>query len=267
MPKRPPSHVLEDLSRTRLRQTFEQWGWTVQDLAKDYGEDLLVRIFKDGLTTPYSFFVQVKATQKLNIRKDGATSFGVRVEIGHVRHWIRFAEPVFLTLWDSSTDAIYWVCVQDALSETEKDQLNESRSRTMRVLVPLGNVLSDDGVRRIGGITKLKFKRLDREREVREILIEAIEKMGGKVEKVNPEDEVVGLRYPNGEFYYVVFGALAQLADILINKTGLSPEDCLHEALDLSYQKMLSGKLDARSFREQLARNIVDRERAAFEED
>lgn len=42
MPKRPNSHVLEDLSRNRLHNVFEREGWTVEDLRKDYGEDLLI---------------------------------------------------------------------------------------------------------------------------------------------------------------------------------------------------------------------------------
>jgi Domain of unknown function (DUF4365) len=65
-PKRPRSHELETLSRNRLHNIFTQTGWVVEDLDDDYGEDLLVRIFEDGMATPFSFFVQIKATDHIN---------------------------------------------------------------------------------------------------------------------------------------------------------------------------------------------------------
>ena len=65
MPKRTHSHELEDLSIVRLHQAFKEKGWTVEDLRKDYGEDLFVRLFNNGATTPLSFFVQAKGTDNL----------------------------------------------------------------------------------------------------------------------------------------------------------------------------------------------------------
>ena len=84
---------MEDLSRNRLHAAFESYGWTVEDLAKDYGEDLLVRIFDRGIATPYSFFVQAKATDRIAayIRQD---MVAFPIETGHLRHWVRFSEPV-----------------------------------------------------------------------------------------------------------------------------------------------------------------------------
>ncbi len=65
MLQRPHSHRIEDLSRNRLRDAFNSVGWVVEDLRKDYGEDLLVRIFEQGVATPLSFFVQAKATDRI----------------------------------------------------------------------------------------------------------------------------------------------------------------------------------------------------------
>ena len=65
MPRRPRSHHLEDLSRNRVHDAFTAVGWTVEDLRKDYGEDLFVRIFQDGRATLLCFFVQAKATDNL----------------------------------------------------------------------------------------------------------------------------------------------------------------------------------------------------------
>jgi len=267
MPKRPRSHILENLSRTRLRQAFEQMGWTVEDLAKDYGEDLLVRLFENNFATPYSFFVQAKATETLkNISRKEKHAL-IRVETGHVRHWTRFSEPVFLTLWDSSSDITYWVCVQDVLDATEEAPSKRERAKTMQFRIPLKNVLNEFGLRRIGGIAKLRFNRLAREREGREILIEAIEKMGGTVDSFSPDNGIVRLTYPDGESYLVFFGYLARLLNQIRIKTGLNCEDCLHEGLQILGTKIANGTLNADSIRDELALNKAHNELMAFEDD
>ena len=91
MPKRPRQHVLEDLARARLHRDFASIGWSVEDLGKDYGEDLLVRIFEDGHATPWSFFVQSKATDHLDkIRLNDGLHLAVPLASTHLQHWALF---------------------------------------------------------------------------------------------------------------------------------------------------------------------------------
>jgi len=73
MPRRVRSHELEALSRSYLHKLFEEHHCVVWDLHPDYGEDLFVRIFFDDLATPYSFFIQAKATDHIGryVYKDG----------------------------------------------------------------------------------------------------------------------------------------------------------------------------------------------------
>jgi hypothetical protein len=91
MPRRPRSHILEDISRNKLHEAFDSVGWTVEDLREDYGEDLFVRIFADGVATPLSFFVQAKGTDNLSRHIDshtGTVEFSVKRR--HVEHWKQF---------------------------------------------------------------------------------------------------------------------------------------------------------------------------------
>ena len=100
MTKRPASHTLEARSRDRIRAVLHDAGLVVEDLHQDYGEDMLVRVFRDGkATTPYSFFVQVKATAS-------AATKGVRLTTAHVQHWQRFVQPVFVVLWNAHTGKV-----------------------------------------------------------------------------------------------------------------------------------------------------------------
>src|SRR5688572_7662323 len=121
MPRRPRQHVIEDLARTKLHAIFSGVGWTAEDVSKDYGEDLVVRIFDDGQPTPWTFFVQSKATDNLSryLTRDGGTiHFPIRAS--HLVHWHRFWEPVFLTVWDSQSGNTYWGYVQRILESDSK---------------------------------------------------------------------------------------------------------------------------------------------------
>jgi len=109
MARRPRSHQIEDLSRDRVRSAFNSLGWTVEDLRKDYGEDLLVRIFETGVATPLMFFTQCKGTDSVeNYISRGKRKLLFPVKMRHIEHWDRFWEPVILSVWDSKTDRTYW---------------------------------------------------------------------------------------------------------------------------------------------------------------
>jgi hypothetical protein len=129
MPRRPRSHHLEDLSRKRLHDAFGAVGWTVEDLRKDYGEDLFVRIFQDGRATPLCFFVQAKATDNLERHLAKGERLTFPVERRHVDHWQQFWEPVILSLWDSKDDRTYWTCVQTYMSTRREKRFWPAQER------------------------------------------------------------------------------------------------------------------------------------------
>jgi hypothetical protein len=144
MPRRPRSHQLEDLSRVRLHEAFNSVGWTVEDLRKDYGEDLLVRIFDNGVATPLSFFVQAKATDKIQEYTSNTGLFVVPIERRHVQHWSQFWEPVLVSLWDSETKRTYWTCVQTYLSTEEGKAALSNASERLRI--PVDKLLDPMGL-------------------------------------------------------------------------------------------------------------------------
>src|SRR6476620_5655317 len=144
MPKRPHSHELEDMSRNYLHDVFTRRGWTVENLEKDYGEDLLVRIFSKGLATPLAFFVQAKATDHLERYSNKAgTLLMYPISSDHIKHWEHFWEPVILALWDSKTGTTYWEFIQ-TFCETIPKNANSSMSvKTLRVQIPTDNTLDE----------------------------------------------------------------------------------------------------------------------------
>lgn len=264
MPHRTRSHVLEDHSRNHLREMFVKEGWTVEDLDKDYGEDMLVRIFEGGATTPFSFLVQAKATDNFHkYPTKRPDSFQFRVESGHVRHWMLFAEPVFLTVFDAGSSKTYWVCVQDALLKSKFKDAASKIKKTVPIVIPLRNVLDQDGVTRIKGITKLRFGRLDRHNEAVKLLIKILKGKGVHVTTFDPDEGYVAVKSDDGGEEGFVFGDLAELITRLQGKLNLTASELLHRAIKLAFEDLQSGGSDAETITQDMLEDEANRQRAA----
>src|SRR5712664_1933706 len=189
MARRPRSHQIEDLSRDRVRSAFNSLGWTVEDLRKDYGEDLLVRIFEAGVATPLMFFTQCKGTDSVeNYISRGKRNLLFPVKMRHIEHWDRFWEPVILSVWDSKTDRTYWECIQSYLSshygKVALAKANETKADTLRI--PVENVLDGDGLTRIKSITRIRFERFEVERTGAQVLVKLLEEQLNLKIEYNP---------------------------------------------------------------------------------
>lgn len=150
MTRRPKNHVIGDKAQTRVRKCFEDEGFVVNDLPRDYGEDLLVRIFRGHSATPYAFLVQSKGggrSRKSRPTTSEAGERGYRLPLSqrHLTLWRKFALPVVVTYWDERTDQIYWQIVP------VKPYIwpRPVRSRTPEpcsIWIPASNILGKIGV-------------------------------------------------------------------------------------------------------------------------
>jgi hypothetical protein len=231
MPKRPRSHELEDMSVNQLHRVFEGAGWTVEEISKDYGEDLLVRIFERHKATQLKFFVQAKATDHITRyldRRGGVLNVPVKAE--HAEQWGGFHEPVILTIWDSRLGNTYWICVQDALAK--RAQVGDSRSsKTLRIPIPCENVLNSEGLRRLCAFIRARHKRLARERQGAEVLREFLAaRMGFEIE-YSPERGIVFLGKPGKGTDVFFFGATSNQLLAVAGKLKKSPKQALLAAI------------------------------------
>lgn len=149
MTHRPKSHVIGDKAQTRVRQCLEDAGFVVNDLPRDYGEDLLVRIFCGETATPYAFLVQSKGggqDRKRRLASSRNREHGYRIPVskGHLALWRRLALPVLVTYWDEITDQIYWTFVPaKRYSWPQSDSANNNINS---VWIPCSNVLDQRGI-------------------------------------------------------------------------------------------------------------------------
>ncbi len=242
MPKRPRMHIVEDLARAQLHQAFAGVGWTSEDLDKDYGEDVLVRIFEDEATTPWSFFIQSKATDSLDryLAKDGRT-ISYPIYTTHLEHWKRFWEPVLLAIYDASTKRTYWEVIQTYLESRDDSHSNKS-GKTVSVHIPTDNLLDINGIQRIKNRTKRRFKRFEAQKEGAEVLLEELRNKWEVDIEYGPETGILMLpkgkfqRDSSGGYTLIAFGKYTADIDRLKNKYGIEPKEVFDQSIDLMSQ-------------------------------
>jgi len=84
----------------------------VDRFGKDYGEDLFVRIFENGVSTGKIFFVQLKGTGNTQQYTLKTGSFSYVVDLVSLLQWHRSQFPVIFVLWDTEQRVGYWLHIQ-----------------------------------------------------------------------------------------------------------------------------------------------------------
>jgi hypothetical protein len=262
MVRRPRSHEIEDLSRDRVRHAFSSMGWTVEDLRKDYGEDLLVRIFEAGVATPLMFFTQCKGTDSVeNYTSDGKTEILFPVKRRHIEHWDRFWEPVILSVWDSKTDRTYWECIQSYLSShwgsVALAKANETKADILRI--PVGNILDEHGLTRIKSIIRIRFERFELEKTGAHVLVKLLEEQLNLKIDYNPQAGMLITEAPGESPTFRVFGKAAEELEDLRRRLGCSPEDTLEKVVTMVYAWRDNLPADGKDLADELFKLLLER--------
>lgn len=229
MPKRPRSHKTEDLSRNQLREKFTACGWIVWDLHPDYGEDLLVRIFKDEMATHYSFFIQAKSTDHIDrYMHSDRKHLSFPIDIDHLEYWKQFWEPVILTVWDAQSNVTYWEIIQDFL---EQNHVENSKRKTLSIDIPTDNILDTQGLFYIFERTKKRFKRFEAMSEATQFLIKVIEdRLDVKID-YRPGDSIMEFSESPGEMRWLFFGELKTILQNNAFEDGLSEDEFIERLI------------------------------------
>jgi len=222
MPKRPRSHQLEAEARRQLKDLFDgSEGWSINDLHEDYGEDLLVRIFEEEKATPFSFYVQSKATDSIHRFKKKSLRFSVPISTAHLEQWSGFWEPVFLTLYDSRSRKTYWECIQVFLEGRKGSKRLKKFNKSVTIDIPETNLLDKRGLRRILNITKARFRRHRDEEAGAKVLLSLLEERAGlQAIEYSPSSGMLWLKDRKKRSEVVFFGRMQPVIDFLIEREG-----------------------------------------------
>lgn len=211
MTNRPHSHLTGELAQQAIEHTItKEAGWVAEPLHKDYGEDLHVRIYKDGRATPLSFFVQVKSS-KTATKRGGESYISVKVKTSHLRHWNGFLEPVFVVFHDAKTGANYWESVHYYLDLVENFDLLESGRKWATMRIPVANRLDAEGLKRMLVITKKRSSRYANATAGAQVLLDLLVAAGVEVIHHAPQEGMLMVKEPNGEIKVHMFGLFERL--------------------------------------------------------
>jgi hypothetical protein len=247
MTKRSRAHQIEDLGRSHIRLIFEKAGWTVENLSKDYGEDMLVRIFEGNHATQYTFYIQAKSTDHMvqHLSKSDKKVF-FDFYTNHLLHWRRFWEPVILALWDAQNNITYWDYVQFNLDQNSISDEILQKQKTIRLKFPSNRILDSSSLPEIVNLTKRRHQRSHIEQNGAKHLEAVLEKeLGLKVEYdgqmgfvIFPKGSFV--QDPSGGFQLHAFGRMALTLEKMHKSTGLSAQELFEWGLTTLHKTVTS---------------------------
>lgn len=131
--QRTRQHVIADQSLNHVERFIIDEGHTAQELARDYGYDLLMFTYDgQGYVEPDYVSLQLKASSSLP-PDDSDIPFDVDIRDYHL--WMLERMPVILILFDASRRRAYWLAVQQYFRE-DVARRPKKGAKTVRVRVP-----------------------------------------------------------------------------------------------------------------------------------
>lgn len=161
MRKRDEQAISGDKAELAVSMKFLERGWTAQKVTPDYGEDLMVRIFEDGASTPYIFFVQVKGMKAHGLTQK-RKQYDYSIENDHYESWMSFWQPMFLVVWDHSNQSGRWEWVQHpekAPQETiTKAKRGSAATQQVSQILGLPHELTDEGLQHMADLVRRHYR-------------------------------------------------------------------------------------------------------------
>ncbi|MBL8797961.1 MAG: DUF4365 domain-containing protein [Planctomycetia bacterium] len=147
--RRTREHIIADLSVNYVERFALKCGYAVERVWHDYGLDLMVFTYtKRGEAENGHFWVQLKATDRLRLRKD-RQAVVLRVQRSHLLHWLKESFPIMLIVYDARLESAYWLYVQRDVGRGRVFGLNRTEN-TITLHVPVANTLDEVAMRQFG---------------------------------------------------------------------------------------------------------------------
>lgn len=126
-------HLIEQKSINQIQKMFLNYGWLIQKIEPDYGEDLHIRPFENGKSKGEDFLAQIKGTQDIEQYKlKSRNQYSYSISLANLKQWQDYFIPVIVILWDISHEFGYWLYVQPFINTMLKrnDQWLENTNKS-----------------------------------------------------------------------------------------------------------------------------------------
>lgn len=131
--------VIETQSVGFIFQFFSEWN--PNELTNDFGLDFQIVIFEQGISTKYTFCVQLKSTDSINIKGE---YIKFNIDIRHLVYFCDFIDLVLLIVYDAQNRIGYYLNIFDyctTILEDEKPNWRTQKHITLNI--PITNRISD----------------------------------------------------------------------------------------------------------------------------
>lgn len=141
----------EAASKADFLKRLAQLGWNALEPAKDLGEDYLVQIYDDGVSSGLSFYVQLKSIKDAEKHKGKRAPNELRysLDVKDIEHWEVQSPPVVLVVWDLDKQVGYWEAIPRIVEGLEKEKKKWRENASVTVKVPLANTTDEEGMGRL----------------------------------------------------------------------------------------------------------------------
>jgi hypothetical protein len=138
LPKVNPNEELEDISNNRFVPLFNVKDFEIRkEPGRDKGIDFRVEIKKNGVYTGFKFFVQLKATEKIERKADNSIS--ISIDTSNINYLLNSGLPAYYCLYFKPDDIFLYENVNEfvkKISESHTDW-QKQESHTLRLTDPL----------------------------------------------------------------------------------------------------------------------------------
>lgn len=233
MTKRTKAHEIGDQAILYLISEFGKQGWTSEEVSRDYGEDLYVRIFEDGDATNKFFHVQSKATSNLERYQKEGGEFSFPFTVNHIRSWLSFRHPVLVTLFDAKAGVAYWLDVKDGVQGKD---LETSDSLSLRI--PQKNIIADSNLSELKQHIDNRYNTYKEVGKMADFLVRELKEKYELEVDFDAESGIFLLpngtftKDPKGGWVATFLGNAARLLEKLTGITGEDPETSFRIAIE-----------------------------------
>lgn len=152
MPRRPDSHVVADIALNRVMSICADYGWAVEVVHKDYGDDLLVQPNYYGLIDHNRIWIQVKGTRNIDGMRHKDFGYSIMVSLDHAFKWARSADLSVVVLWDIEKDFGLWCIPKDNMDEWNWRTL---KSTKLRLIFNENSIFNKEQLQQLGWLARI----------------------------------------------------------------------------------------------------------------
>ncbi len=144
--RRTRSHIIETESENIFRNSLPS-EWIIRKIETDYGVDYEVEIVDVEVVTGNRFWVQLKGTRAINIRKNklNAEYIAYRVNPNLLEYALRCSYPLLICIVDVSDPEVYWMPLRNWITaRLDNINFNWRNQGSVTVRIPSSNTFTHE---------------------------------------------------------------------------------------------------------------------------